>query len=103
VPGLHGYRSGVTYMNSKTIIAVGTSGTDISSDAGKTWMHSDSKIGDRSDAKIEGKDTIIEELIGDTDLNSVQASGKDAIWAVGPKGSITRKVDISKLLKINLF
>lgn len=32
-----GYRSGVTYINAKTLIATGTSGTDISVDGGKTW------------------------------------------------------------------
>jgi photosystem II stability/assembly factor-like uncharacterized protein len=33
-----GYRSCVGYINSKTLIATGTSGTDISFDGGKTWQ-----------------------------------------------------------------
>jgi photosystem II stability/assembly factor-like uncharacterized protein len=33
-----GYRSCVEYINSKTLIATGTSGTDISFDRGKTWQ-----------------------------------------------------------------
>ncbi|WP_316831953.1 WD40/YVTN/BNR-like repeat-containing protein [Pedobacter aquatilis] len=34
-----GYRSGVTYIDKNTLIATGTSGTDISVDSGKNWMH----------------------------------------------------------------
>jgi photosystem II stability/assembly factor-like uncharacterized protein len=65
--GLTGYRSGVTYVDKKTIIAVGTNGTDISRDGGKTW-----------------------EKIGDENLNAVAAKGKRAVWAVGPKGLVVR-------------
>ncbi len=63
--GLTGYRSGVTYIDKNTIVAVGTNGSDISRDGGKTW-------------KILGKE----------DLNAVQAKGKKAVWAVGPKGGV---------------
>lgn len=34
-----GYRSGVTYLDKNTLIATGTSGTDISTDGGKNWKH----------------------------------------------------------------
>ncbi|MEQ1645923.1 MAG: hypothetical protein ABL959_20895, partial [Pyrinomonadaceae bacterium] len=65
--GLNGYRSGVAYVDPKTIVAVGTNGSDISSDAGKTW-------------------TSLDKL----DYNAVQANGKRAIWAVGPKGNVAK-------------
>lgn len=65
--GLSGYRSAVTYINDKTMIAVGTNGTDISRDRGATWKK-----------------------IGSEDLNAVVAKGKKAVWAVGPKGYVGR-------------
>lgn len=65
--GLTGYRSGVTYVDQKTIIAVGTNGSDITRDGGKTW-------------KVLGKEN----------LNAVQAKGKRAVWAVGPNGMVAR-------------
>ncbi|WP_369122556.1 WD40/YVTN/BNR-like repeat-containing protein, partial [Cellulomonas citrea] len=34
--GLNGYRSGVAYIDKKTILAVGASGSDLSADSGKT-------------------------------------------------------------------
>ncbi|WP_443939516.1 WD40/YVTN/BNR-like repeat-containing protein [Pedobacter sp. MW01-1-1] len=34
-----GYRSGVAYLNEQTIVATGTSGTDISVDGGKNFKH----------------------------------------------------------------
>lgn len=34
-----GYRSCVKYINAQTLIATGTSGTDISKDSGKTWQN----------------------------------------------------------------
>ena len=39
--GLSGYRSGVSYVDTKTIVAVGSSGSDISKDGGKTWVNID--------------------------------------------------------------
>lgn len=63
--GLSGYRSGVAYIDKKTIIAVGTNGTDLSSDGGETWKK-----------------------IGAEDMNAVAAKGKAAVWGVGPKGMI---------------
>jgi photosystem II stability/assembly factor-like uncharacterized protein len=65
--GLTGYRSGVTYVDKKTIIAVGTNGSDISRAGGKTWTALDSG-----------------------NYNAVQAKGGRAIWAVGPKGIVAK-------------
>ena len=65
--GLNGYRSGVTYAGESMIIAVGTSGTDVSYDGGTTWKN-----------------------VGSEDLNAVQAKGRSVIWAVGPRGMIAR-------------
>ena len=63
--GLSGYRSAVAYLDKRTIIAVGTNGTDLSVDYGKTWRK-----------------------IGSEDLNAVAAKGKYSVWAVGPKGGV---------------
>jgi hypothetical protein len=63
--GLSGYRSAVAYVDKKTIIAVGTNGTDLSKDGGKSWKK-----------------------IGSEDLNAVAAKGKNAVWAAGPKGGV---------------
>jgi len=65
--GLTGYRSGVTYIDKKTIIAVGTNGSDITRDGGKTWT-----------------------MLGKENLNAVQAKGRRAVWAVGPKGLVVK-------------
>lgn len=65
--GLSGYRSGVTYVDKKTIIAVGTNGSDITRNGGKSWKQIDKG-----------------------DYNSVQAQGKKAVWAVGPNGTVSR-------------
>jgi hypothetical protein len=65
--GLSGYRSAVAYIDNKTVIAVGTNGTDISSDRGMTWKK-----------------------VGDENLNAVAAKGKHAVWAVGPKGLVVK-------------
>ena len=65
--GLSGYRSGVAFVDAKTIVAVGTNGSDISSDGGKTWTNLDK-----------------------FDYNALQAYGKRAIWAVGPKGHVAK-------------
>ena len=65
--GLTGYRSGVVYVDKKTIIAVGTSGSDMSSDGGKTWKNIDK-----------------------ASYNAVQAKGKKAVWAVGDKGMVAK-------------
>jgi photosystem II stability/assembly factor-like uncharacterized protein len=67
--GLNGYRSGVAFIDKKTIIAVGSTGSDITSDGGKTWKNLD-------------KDNY----------NSVAAKGKNAIWAVGANGLVSNFV-----------
>ena len=65
--GLNGYRSGVIYIDKKTIIAVGAGGSDLSADGGKTWRNLDKE-----------------------NYNSVQAKGKKAIWAVGANGLVSK-------------
>lgn len=65
--GLNGYRSGVTYIAKKTILAVGSSGSDISMDGGKSWKNLDKE-----------------------NYNAVQAKGKKAVWAVGAGGLVSK-------------
>jgi photosystem II stability/assembly factor-like uncharacterized protein len=65
--GLNGYRSGVDFIGKKTLIAVGSSGSDLSIDGGKLWRNLDKE-----------------------NYNSVQAKGKNAIWAVGENGLVAR-------------
>jgi photosystem II stability/assembly factor-like uncharacterized protein len=67
--GFSGYRSGVAYVGDKTVIAVGTSGSDISTDGGKTWRNMDA-----------------------ANYNVVQAKGKN-VWAAGPAGLIAKRID----------
>jgi photosystem II stability/assembly factor-like uncharacterized protein len=67
VDGLTGYRSAVTYLDPKTIIAVGTNGTDRTIDGGKTWNK-----------------------IGSENLNAVASNGKRSTWAVGPSGLVVK-------------
>ena len=65
--GLSGYRSGVAYVDRKTLVAVGSSGSDISIDGGRTWRNLDKE-----------------------NYNAVQAKGRQAVWAVGPAGLVAR-------------
>lgn len=65
--GLNGYRSGVDFIDKKTLIAVGSSGSDLSIDGGKIWKNLDKE-----------------------NYNSVQAKGKNAIWAVGANGLVAK-------------
>ncbi len=67
VDGLSGYRSAVAYIDQKTVIAVGTNGSDISRNGGRTWKK-----------------------LGGENLNAVAAKGKAAVWAVGPKGMVVK-------------
>jgi photosystem II stability/assembly factor-like uncharacterized protein len=67
--GLSGYRSGVAFVDKKTIVAVGSSGSDLSSDGGKIWTNLDKE-----------------------NYNAVAARGKNAIWAVGAGGLVSRYV-----------
>lgn len=78
--GLSGYRSGVTYIEAKTILAVGTNGVDISTDGGITW-----KVLDKGN------------------YNAVQANSPRSIWAVGPDGQVARfnyVADLTRVMKI---
>ncbi len=65
--GLSGYRSAVTYIDDKSMIAVGTNGSDISFDRGATWKK-----------------------IGDENLNAVAAKGRRNVWSVGPNGLVVK-------------
>lgn len=65
--GLNGYRSGVVFVDKKTLITVGTGGSDLSVDSGKLWKNLDKE-----------------------NYNSVQAKGKNAVWAVGANGLVAR-------------
>lgn len=67
VNGLNGYRSAAAFINKRTLIAVGSSGSDISIDGGKTWKNLDRE-----------------------NYNAVAAKGEKAIWAVGPNGMIAK-------------
>lgn len=69
--GLSGYRSSVAYINKDTVIAVGSNGTDMSITGGKTWSRIDSD-----------------------NYNTVQTKGTN-IWAVGPKGVVS-KLNVKK-------
>jgi photosystem II stability/assembly factor-like uncharacterized protein len=62
-----GYRSGVTYVTKKTAVAVGISGSDITDNNGENWR------------PIDG-----------VERNTVMSKGKNAVWAVGPKGEVSK-------------
>src|SRR5690606_2670714 len=65
--GLSGYRSAVAYIDTRTLIAVGTHGSDDSAAGGTTWTG-----------------------VGEPDLNAVAARGHGSVWAVGPAGAVHR-------------
>jgi photosystem II stability/assembly factor-like uncharacterized protein len=65
--GLNGYRSGVAFVDKNTLVAVGSSGSDITHDGGKTWTNLDKE-----------------------NYNAVAARGRKAIWAVGANGQVAR-------------
>jgi photosystem II stability/assembly factor-like uncharacterized protein len=65
--GLSGYRSGVTYIDKNTLIAVGSGGSDLSTDGGGNWKNLDKE-----------------------NYNAVQARGRKAIWAVGANGLVSK-------------
>ncbi|MFD2288090.1 WD40/YVTN/BNR-like repeat-containing protein [Pedobacter petrophilus] len=61
-----GFRSGVAYVNKNIIVATGTSGTDVSTDAGQNWKH-----------------------LNDQSFNAVQKAKKgNRIFLAGEKGRI---------------
>jgi len=65
--GISGYRSAVTYVFRQMIVAVGTNGSDITLNGGVNWA-----------------------VLDRNNYNSVQAKGRGAVWAVGPKGMVAR-------------
>jgi photosystem II stability/assembly factor-like uncharacterized protein len=65
--GFSGFRSAASYVDKKTLIAVGSAGSDISNDGGKTWKALDKES-----------------------YNALQIKGRNAIWAAGEKGRISR-------------
>ncbi len=70
--GLNGYRSGVIFAKSKlptieALIAVGSSGSDLSLNGGKTWFNLDKE-----------------------NYNAVQAKDSETIWAVGANGLVAK-------------
>lgn len=66
--GPNGYRSGVSFLDKKTIVAVGSSGSDIRWTPKSEWL-----------------------LISEESLNSVQSDKKYMVWGVGPNGAVVRK------------
>ena len=65
--GLNGYRSSVDFANKIILVAVGSSGSDISIDSGKTWKNLDKE-----------------------NYNVVQTKAKNTAWAVGANGLIAK-------------
>ena len=54
-----GFRSGVTYINAKTLVATGTSGTDISTDGGQNWKHISDKSFNAVQKAKKGKQIVL--------------------------------------------
>jgi photosystem II stability/assembly factor-like uncharacterized protein len=79
-PRVTGYRSGVVFVDRKTIVAVGTSGSDVSYDRRLLWNG-----------------------IGSENLNAIGEKGKNAVWSVGPKGGVYRMNGESILTKRETF
>lgn len=65
--GLNGYRSGVAFVDKNVLIAVGSSGSDISHDGGKSWTNLDKE-----------------------NYNAVVTKGRNAVWSVGANGLVAR-------------
>lgn len=61
------YRSGAAWLGFTTVVAVGPTGSDISTDAGRTWQRFDTGA-----------------------LDGVQCAADGASWASGPKGRVVR-------------
>lgn len=67
-PSPRGYRSGAAWVpGTTTVVAVGTSGTDLSRDGGRTWTPVDA-----------------------TSLNAVAFAPGGTGWGVGPRGTIVK-------------
>lgn len=54
-----GFRSGVTYIDANTLIATGTSGTDISTDGGQHWRHISDKSFNAVQKAKRGKTVLL--------------------------------------------
>jgi photosystem II stability/assembly factor-like uncharacterized protein len=65
---LRGYRSAVVFLSDGTAIAVGSSGSDVSTDGSEHWR-----------------------AISDEGFNAVVAAGKN-VWAAGPQGMVAKLV-----------
>ena len=82
--GLTGYRSGVAYIDKKTIVAVGTNGSDMSFDGGIIWTRLDTL--NVNPTKLNPTEWKVLKV----SYNAVQANGLSAIWAVGSEGTVSR-------------
>jgi len=65
--GLNGYRSSVAFITKNILLAVGSNGSDLSTDGGKSWKSLDKE-----------------------NYNAVQAKDKNAVWAVGANGLVAK-------------
>lgn len=78
---LSGYRSSIAYVDQRTIVAVGPSGSDLSLDCGQTWRNLDKE-----------------------NYNAVGTAEQRSIWAVGPKGLVANAyinpIDLLRVLKL---
>jgi hypothetical protein len=68
--GLTGYRSGVAFLDGRSVVAVGPNGSEI------RWKWQKDKSWS---------------LQGNENLNAVQSDSKHMMWAVGPNGLIVRQ------------
>lgn len=62
---LGGYRSGVAYVGGNTVVAVGPTGSDVSTNGGRSWTAFDT-----------------------TDYDGIHCSTGGACWASGPNGAV---------------
>jgi Uncharacterized protein related to plant photosystem II stability/assembly factor len=62
---LGGYRSGVAYVGGNAVVAVGPTGSDVSSNGGRTWSTFDT-----------------------TDYDGIHCASDGACWASGPAGAV---------------
>lgn len=78
--GLNGYRSSVAFVDKNTLMAVGSTGSDISYDSGKTWKNLDKE-----------------------NYNAVAAKGGNVFFAVGANGLVATYLDPLTVLKLQSF
>jgi photosystem II stability/assembly factor-like uncharacterized protein len=77
---LFGYRSAVISLRNHpmTIIAVGANGSDVSSDAGQTWIR-----------------------FSESPFNSIASAPDASTWAVGPDGAIAKLLEIAEWASVH--